>query len=196
MTRIKSIGFSLKILWAKLQRLPLSCRIAGSVFWLAVLLLNSLLIAGCVPAKSGSTGTVEIDGVVLKEFEFENVRFEPQGLDLQVVDSQGITVSIPPTPAYTYWLRRGDTIAPRWDTHEWHWERKGATCNFPDNTSTEDCLVCDLCALPSTPGGPPCLGAVPIYYEGTLEVVADPGFIQTDNPKLTLAYLTYAGSGG
>ena len=66
MVRIRAIGFSLKAFSAKLQRLPLSYRIAGSGFLLAIVSLNSLLAAGCVPAVNGGTGTIEIDGFVLK----------------------------------------------------------------------------------------------------------------------------------
>ncbi|HEX5085322.1 MAG TPA: hypothetical protein VFY40_25065 [Blastocatellia bacterium] len=119
---------------------------------------------------------------MIKEIEVENVRFEPQGLPFSI------------QPAHVYWLRHGDAIAPRWDTHEFHWERKGAMCDFIDNTSTEDCKVCDYCNLPPSIEGPPCMGVHPIYFPGALDVVADSGFIQTDNPQVVLSYI-FRGTG-
>lgn len=174
MTRIKTIGFSLKFFSAKLRSLPLSCRIAGIGFLPAVLLLNGLLTVGCVPSVAGNTGSIKIDGFVLKEFEVENVLFEPQGLPFSI------------QPAYAYWLRSGDAIAPRWNTFEWHWEHEGAMCGFTENNSAGDCQVCDLCTHLQDVTGLPCMGIAPVFEAGTFEVVMDSGFIQTDNPQRVL----------
>jgi hypothetical protein len=144
--------------------------------------LNSFPIAGCARGERIDIGVSEVDGFVLKEIEMENVRFEPQGLPVSI------------QPALAYWLRRGDMIAPRWDTHEFHWERKGAMCGFVDNISTEDCQICNYCVSDSLPTeGPPCMGIhpdglPPVYSSGALEVVADPGFIQTENSQQVLEY--------
>jgi hypothetical protein len=168
----------LKALPAKLRRLSLSSRIAGSGFLFAVLLLNSCY--GCAPTRNGGPGQIEEErnGVVyvLKEAEIDNLRFEPRGLPHPI------------QPASAYWIRLGDKIAPLWDTHEWHWERKGAMCSFADNNSTDDCQVCNWCNLPSNygdaDGPPPCMGSHPFYGSfDTLLVVAHSGFIQDDNPQ-------------
>jgi hypothetical protein len=180
MTRIRALGFSLKAFSTKLRRLLSShpYRIAGCGILIPVLLLNSCY--GCAPSRSGGPGEIEVEknGVVyvLKEVEIDNLRFEPRGL------------TFPIQPAYAYWLKLGDKVAPLWATHEWHWERKGAMCSFADNASTDDCKVCDWCNLPTnyadSDGPPPCMGAHPAY--GTFEmlkVVAYSGFIEDDNPQ-------------
>ncbi len=140
----------------------------------SLLLLNILLMPGC---KRFIPLGAEIDGFILKEEEMDNVRFEPQGLPFSIASARA------------YWLRRGDVIAPRWDTYEWHWERKGAMpmCGFVDNTSAGDCQVCDFCNPPVSVDGPPCMGKSTnnlTFGRGTLEVIVDTGFIQTDNPQL------------
>jgi hypothetical protein len=178
MARIKTIGISLKALSAKLRRLSLSSRIAGSGFLLAILSLNSCY--GCAPTPSGGPEEIEVEknGVVyvLKEAEIDNLRFEPRGLPHPI------------QPARAYWIRLGDKIAPLWDTHEWHWERKGAMCSFADNTSTDDCKICDWCNAPPNyaddEGPPPCMGAHPVYGSfDALLVVGKSGFIQDDIPQ-------------
>jgi hypothetical protein len=140
---------------------------------LAVVLLNGLLMPGC--RRSIPLGE-EIDGFVFKDEEMDNVRFEPQGLPFSI------------EPAHAYWLRSGDEIAPRWDTYEWHWERKSTMpmCAFVDNTSAGDCQVCDFCNPPASFDGPPCMGISTnlTFSRRLLEVVADSGFIETDNPQL------------
>jgi hypothetical protein len=178
MTRIKTTGISVKALSTMSQRPALSPRIAGIGLLLAVL-LGGLITAGCLRSTSGGTGTVIIDGFVLKEFEMENIRFEPQGLPYSI------------KPSRAYWLKRGEAIAPRWSSHEWHWEREGSMqmCDFLSNASSGDCQVCDFCNLPPDTTGPPCMGVHPIYFPGVLEVVADSGFIQGENPQLILSYV-------
>jgi hypothetical protein len=179
MTRIKTIGFSLKAFSAKLQGLPLSYRIAGSGFLLAVVLLNILLTAGCLPSTGGNTGAIVVDGFELREFEMEQVSFVPQNLSSSIPEIH---------PASVYWLKLGDAIAPRWETHEMHWVRNGAMCGFLENGSDGDCQVCDVCHPPSPTTGPPCMGVNPVYAPGVLEVVAEPGFLPTDNPQQVLGY--------
>jgi hypothetical protein len=116
---------------------------------------------------------VEKDDFVLKGIEMEIVRFEPMGLPFSI------------QPALAYWLRLGDTIAPRWRTVEHHWERKGVMCSFDLNTSNADCQVCDYCNLPASLEGPPCRGLGPFgNFSNALGIVVDYGFIQTDNPAL------------
>jgi hypothetical protein len=191
MTRIKTIGISLNVLPARLQRLTLSYRIAGSAFLLAVL-LGGLLTGSCLKTHPVRLGSGEVGDFVNKGFEMENVRFEPQGLNLDV-QQEGMIVSVPPVRASAYWLRRGDTIAPRWDTHEHHWERKGAMCGFVDNISTADCQVCDWCNPPPSTVGEPCMGIHPFYSVELLNVVADSGFIKTDDPQVVLVYFFQGG---
>jgi hypothetical protein len=154
-----------------------SYRIAGGLA-LAVLVLYWLLAAGCVRRIDGTTGTIEADGFVLKEVEIENARFEPQGLPFAI------------QPARAYWLRRGDVMAPKWDTFEWHWERKGQMCDFPGNVNTPggDCQVCNFCNLPSSLAGEPCFGIHPLFADGVLDVVADAGFISTETPMRIVSY--------
>src|SRR5262245_4954779 len=183
MTRRKTIGFSLKAFPAKLQRIPFSYRIAGGGFLFAVLLLNSLLIAGCAPSAT-ITGTINT-GFVHKEIEMENVRFEPQGLPGSIPTIQ---------PAHTYWLKRGEMIAPKWDTFEWHWENQSAmmTCDFRNNTSAGNCQICNYCNPPSSTNGAPCMGYSQASVVGILRIVADPGFIQTGNPTIIHDYVDSA----
>src|SRR5262245_58594053 len=155
MSRLKTIGFSLKVFSAMMQRLPLAYRIVVAGLALTVLLLNSLLIPGCkrriitVRIGGGPETMIEKDDFVLKGIEMEVVRFEPMGLPFSI------------QPALAYWLRLGDTIAPRWRTVEHHWERKGAICSFDNNTSTANCQVCDYCNPPASLDGPPCMGLGP-----------------------------------
>lgn len=185
MTRIRTSGFSMKIISAKLRRLLSThpYRIAGCGFLLAVL-LHSLLTAGCARGAGGGGGGggnvgLEVDGFVLKEEEIEGLRFVPGE-----IDPMGNFIQLDIQPAKAYWLIAGEGIAPRWDTFEWHWERKGAMCAFNDNTSTDDCKVCNYCSLPpNVPGGPPCFGERPDFGDGRYDIVYDEGFIQTDNPK-------------
>ena len=178
MSQIKTIGCSFKFFSAKLQRLPFSYQIAGSCFLIAVLLLNSLLIAGCAPSVT-ITGT--INNYAHKEIEMENVRFETHGLPGNIPTIQ---------TARSYWLRRNEMIAPKWDTLEWHWEDQAAmmTCDFRSNSSSGNCQVCDFCHPPSSTNGPPCLGYSQPPVVGNLRIVADSGFIQTDNPQVIIDY--------
>ncbi|HKQ75075.1 MAG TPA: hypothetical protein VJ810_15370 [Blastocatellia bacterium] len=169
---------TVKFLTAKLQILPFSYRIAGSAFLLAVLLLNSLLIAGCAP-NATITGT--INNFAHIQIEMENVRFETHGLPGNIPTIQ---------PARAYWLKRGEKIAPKWDTLEWHWENQGAmmTCDFRSNVSSGNCQVCDYCNPPSSTNGPPCMGISSPNVVGDLRIVADPGYIQTGNPGTIINY--------
>lgn len=179
MSRIKPIGSSLKAFSARMRRIPLSYRTAAGGLLLTVLLLNSLLTPGCkrVELYVGVPGGLCVDDFCLKEIEMENVRFEPQGLSPSI------------QPAHAYWIKRGDMIAPRWDTHEFHWERNGAMCDFLDNASTGDCLVCDFCVF-SPPSGEPLCNANITFpgLAGTLEVAAAHGFIPTDSPQQVLTF--------
>ncbi|MGH9754443.1 MAG: hypothetical protein ACREA2_16820 [Blastocatellia bacterium] len=180
MSRIKTIGSSMKTFSAKMRRIPLSYRTAGGGLLLAVLLLNSLLTPGCL--QRVNLTTAEFDGFVFEEFEAENVRFEP-------ITNPSIQ------PALGYWLKLGDEVAPRWDTFEWRWQRKGEMCNFSDNTSTEDCKVCDQCLDPAfISTGPPCDRISIAWNPGWVEVVKDPGFISTDNPEKIFDYIQSPGS--
>lgn len=176
MTQIKTIAFSLKAFSARLRRLTISYRIAVSGCLLAFVLLNILPAAGCLKQTNVTTGT-EFHGFVFEGFEAENVRFEP-------LTNPSIQ------PALGYWLKLGDAVAPRWDTFEWRWQRKGEMCNFSDNTSTEDCKVCDQCLDPAfISTGEPCDRISPVWNPGWVEVVKDPGFISTDNPEKILDYI-------
>jgi hypothetical protein len=187
MTRIKTVGLSLKVFSAKLQRLPLPYRIAGCGFLLAVL-LGSLLAAGCVKVKVesyvGGPGTLEFDGFVLEAFEMEDVRFDFEPRD----QDPSLPTSI--QPALAYWLRLGDAIAPRWRTHEWLWQRKDASekCSFTENTSTTNCKVCDYCNITTA-----CMGVDPnnVSYADPLlspNVFAYSGFMSAADPQLVLSY--------
>jgi hypothetical protein len=170
MTQTKTVGFSLKAFSAKLRRFLLSYRIAGIGLLLAVLSLNSLLMPGCVVKVR--PGDVYQDHT-LKEYEFENVRFEP--LDLS-------NNPLPIQPARAYWLKRGEKVAVKLDTFEIHFEHVGAMCGFSDNTSAGDCQICDLCNRPPSLEGLPCFG-VDFIAGVWFDIIADLGFIQTDNPK-------------
>jgi hypothetical protein len=171
MTRIRTTGISTKAFSIKPQRLPISYRVAGSGFVLAVLLFQWLLTASCL--RRVGVGDVRQDHE-LKGYELDNVRFEP-------LDSN--SVPLPIQSALAYWLKRGEKVAVRLDTFEVHWERVGSMCKFLDNTSGGDCQICDYCNPPPSYEGPPCFN-VSILGGGWFNIVADSGFIETDNPKL------------
>ena len=173
MSRIKTIGSSLKAFSARMRRIPLSYRTAGGGLLLAVVLLNSLLMPGCVPLVR--TGAVH-QGHLLKGYEFDNVRFDP-------LDSLGNPLPI--RSASAYWLKLGEKVALRFDTYEVHWERDGASpmCGFIDNTSAGDCQICDFCNPPPSFDGPPCFGVIGVADDYVFKIVAHEGFIETNNPK-------------
>jgi hypothetical protein len=172
MARIKTTIFSLKAYLARLQRLLVSYRIAGRGFLLAAVSLNCLLTPGC--KEEVGPGITSRENFELKEIELENVRFEPLGLPFSI------------QPARAYWLRRGDVIAPRWDTHELHWARRDAMpmCEFSGDTSAGDCQVCNYCDPPASLDGLPCLGVTLNDLGDLPRVVAYPGFMETANPLL------------
>jgi len=173
------------------------CR-SESRFILAVFLLHSLLITGCVPQTDGVLGdrisTPEgdfyIDGI-----EIENARFELNGIS----NPQNPSMQMPLQPALAYWVREGDHVAAKWDTFEYHWEQEKNFCGFNDNTPVsqdEKCLVCNYCDPIYANGnytGLPCLGAQPVL-SGAQDflVVADAGFIQTPNPETILSMVGIA----
>jgi hypothetical protein len=109
MSRIKTIEICLKLFSARLRELSVSCRITGSRFWLIVL-LSGLLAPACAPlVRLGGS----IEGFENRGVEFDNIRFKPIGLDLEVEgEVEGTTISVPPVPALSYWLRRGDLMGP------------------------------------------------------------------------------------
>lgn len=180
MTRIKRTEISLRAIPAKLQTSLVSRHILMGGLLLAVM-SGSLLIVGCVAILRGGTGTIAVDGFVLKQVEMENVRFDLQGLPFSIQHARA------------YSLTRGETIVPRWDTHEWHWESEGTMCDFTDNTSAGACQVCDFCNLPQSTSGPPCMGIHPTYGPDSLEVVVESGFITTANPRQVLSYVFRGG---
>ncbi|NNE98689.1 MAG: hypothetical protein HKN25_06680, partial [Pyrinomonadaceae bacterium] len=146
-----------------------------SCFAGTILLGHLLFMSSCVSPITGGTGE-KINGFILQKIEIENARFEPTGLRLSI------------TPASTYWIKRGNLFAPKWDTFEFHFEKEGEMCTFPNNRSSAACLVCDFCNLPSNLNGPPCLGIHPIFNNGFIQAVADPSFVQTDDPETVLSY--------
>ncbi len=159
-----------------LRRIFLSPRVAGSGFIFVILLLNCLLTGGC--RRFVFIGEVVVDDHVWVAAEFENVRFE-------ALDASSSLLSIQSGRAY--WLKRGERITVKSDTFEFHWERQGEMCSFTNNTSDENCKVCDLCNPPPSFDGPPCFGLGGENAGVPFNIVADPGFIQTDTPRQILS---------
>lgn len=144
---------------------------------LTPLILGYLLISfGCVPINKGTLGTLEKDGFILQQLEFENVLFEASGL------------SIPITPSRNYWIKKGEAIAPKWDTFELHWEKKEKMCNFTSNQSTNDCHICNYCSLSPENGGSSCEGV--FIYPEIIKLVFDENFTKTENPETILDYFS------
>ncbi len=170
MNRINAVGFLLKVFSIKPRKPLFSYRIAGSGLLLAIVSLNSLLMPSCV--TQFQVGDVHQDHL-LKEYEFENVRFEPLDSAFSLLPIQ---------PARAYWLKRGEKVAVRLDTFEVHWEHVGAMCDFSDNASAGNCQICDYCSPPPSYSGPPCFD-VTTLLGNWFNIVVDSGFIQTGNPK-------------
>ncbi|HKG23881.1 MAG TPA: hypothetical protein VKC34_18405 [Blastocatellia bacterium] len=119
--------------------------------------------------SSGSNPVESPDGEHdLIEIELDNARFDPapaaSPLEIQPADGP-------------YWIKRGELVAIRWDTWELHWQRKERSCSFPDNSSNEDCHVCETCSVGDMAvADPPCFGAQPVL-EFPDAIVAYDGFM-------------------
>jgi hypothetical protein len=100
------------------------------------LLLSVVMATGCVPTANSSEVT-EREDFLLMGLQLDNARFEP----------------FLATPYHSflgpYWLVKGEAMALRYDTFELHWQRTDVptACTFFDNTQTNDCQVCDFCAV-------------------------------------------------
>jgi hypothetical protein len=112
----------------------------------------------------------------------DNARFETLGLSSDISTIQ---------PAYAYWLKRGEVIAPKWDSFEWHWEHASAmmTCDFRNNTSAGNCQICNYCSPPSSTNGPPCMGFSTASVVGFLRIASDRGFMKAGIPDIILDYV-------
>ncbi|MEZ5424757.1 MAG: hypothetical protein R2747_00710 [Pyrinomonadaceae bacterium] len=182
--KIKAIGKHLKINVAgKARHFPRNVQLLGNAafrHWrkigplLAVFLLPLFLLpSGCQKVNYIYIGDV-INGYVWKGEEFENLRYEP-------LDSGNGPLDI--RAARNFWLKRGEKMIVKVDTFEAHWEKEGEMCSFGSNVSTEECQICDYCGSPNTDGEPPCLTAEPdASGQFPFRIVADSGFIPTENP--------------
>ncbi len=107
-------------------------------------LLTRLLRPRCLLKASAVGGVTALviftancfSAKVVDQFEFENARFEP----VWPPDNTSAKKH-----AKGYWLRSGDPIFAVWDTFETHKTEEGEMCSFTDNSSTEECRICDLC---------------------------------------------------
>jgi hypothetical protein len=154
---------------------------------LSLLVLSCFFINSCARQGTGGVGGQQAaraedpgggDDFFLKEIVAKNVQFAVP------IYAQGVQQQQHLHSARAFWIRANDSIYPSWETFEMHWEREGKMCAFPDSSSTEDCQVCEFCVVQRErrdTSGRPCLGAVPVFQGGP-NLVADPGFIETDVP--------------
>ncbi len=152
------------------RRAPSYGTAAGALLLTLVLFL-CVMLASCVPTSNGEIGTLRVpdpeggDDYILSKVELENAYFQ-----------SGAT-----HPSLSYWMKRGDKIAVKWDAFEFDWQREGKTCDFVDNSSGTDCQVCDYCQAHQIYGGLPCLGInSPVLGPGSLKVIANLGFRPTE----------------
>ncbi len=143
---------------------------AGSTRRIATGLLIFLSSAFSTNCFSPSTGGVQIGDFKQAEVEFDESRFELRQLPGSFPEIH---------KAKGYWTKEGDRLAAAWNSYEFHWTRVGAMCAFADNSSNENCLVCDYC-VGENPGGD-CPGIAGNLMAGVLTIVNDTGFMSTGN---------------
>lgn len=151
-------------------------KITSYGFVLTFIFGHFLLSTGCIKQTAGALGSLVQDGFLLKEIEIEEARFEPVGL------------SLPMTRSRNYWLKSGESIAPKWNTFELHWQKENEMCTFTSNSSTNDCQICNYCTLNPSNGGSSCTGL--LVFAGLLQVVYDSNFTPTENPEVILDYFS------
>jgi hypothetical protein len=142
----------------------------------AVISFVCLTAISCVrQVDAGSDAVESPDGEHnMVEIELDNARFEPV--------PAASPSEIKPTDG-PYWMKRGELMALRWDTWELHWQRKGRMCSFTDNSSTDDCHVCEACSIGNSPiAGPPCFGSQ-IVLEFQDAIAAFDGFMLSATPR-------------
>lgn len=140
-----------------------------------VLILSPLLfyVLGCQPRAEGGQGELKVGDHFWKGIEFDNARFEPQ-------------LSSTIHPARTYWLKRSEQIAPKFDSFETHWEKQGETCSFTNNASSAECTICDYCTLPP---GSTCPNDNQMSFGGEyLSVITDQGFTRTEENETLYSF--------
>lgn len=139
-----------------------------------LVLLSSVFSTNCF---SPGTGGVQVGDFKQTEVEFDDPRFELRGLP----------IAFPAiNKAHGYWIKEGDRLAAAWNSYEFHWTRVGAMCSFADNSSSENCLVCDYCGAQNPVGD--CPGIAGTLSAGVLTVVNDPGFMTTGNGTIVDDY--------
>jgi hypothetical protein len=150
--------------------------IAKSGVILAIPLVLWMTLSSCREYKGG-IGNFVVDDHLLKAIELENARFE----------LKPSAYSQPLHPSADYWLKKGDRVALKWDSFEFHWERTGVMCSFENNTSTADCSICDYCQDPVVQNGSPCFGIALGTEVSSFDLVAiHDGFVLVPEPKMAL----------
>jgi hypothetical protein len=150
--------------------------IAKSGVILAIPLVLWMTLSSCREHKGG-IGNFVVDDHLWKNIEYENARFE----------LKPSAYSQPLQPSADFWLKKGDRVAVRWDSFEFHWERTGVMCSFENNVSTADCSICDYCQNPVVQNGPPCFGIALGTEVSSVDLVAmHDGFVLVPEPKVTL----------
>ena len=150
--------------------------IAKSGLFLAITLFLCMTLSNCREYKGG-IGNFVVDDHRWKNIEYENARFELK----PSAYSQSLQ------PSTDFWLKKGDRVALRWDSFEFHWERDGVMCSFENNVSTADCSICDYCQNPVVQNGPPCFGIALGTEVSPVDLVAmHDGFVPVPEPKIAL----------
>jgi hypothetical protein len=135
-----------------------------------------MTVSGC--QQKGGIGNFVVDDHLWKAVEFENARIE----------LKPTAYSQPLQPGADFWLKKGDRVALKWDSFEFHWERIGIMCAFESNTSTADCSICNYCQNPVVQNGPPCFGiALGTNVSRFDLVVMHDGFVLVPEPKVALS---------